>query len=372
MGALAFFRRCFSRGPYTSEKRLRVLISDEEDIYFNLALENTLLKSFGMVKDKDAAPDLPLLFLWRNTPCVIVGCNQNIWSECNLERVKRDGVKIVRRFTGGGAVYQDLGNTCFTFISPVSDYNFERNSNLICAAVGKLIGQLCEPSGRNDLCVNGLKFSGAAFKVLPNAALHHGTLLLDVNQGSLDKYLTPDKSKLEKHNVKSVGARVTNLSAFNPDISHEIVCNAIIEEVSAFYGEVMSDVEHLNASSPCCSSDGFKQLYNKLTDEKWIYGELASGFKSLKKRFDFGSVEICFDIRDGVVAKVLIFSDCMNGDFIAWVENRLNQAPLKFRAAEFSRALERLEYDGADFMLAAIKEWLVGTLLEEEKSAENS
>lgn len=363
MGAISLFRRCFSSCVKKSTSGLNVILSEENDIYFNLALENSLLNSYGTPALKDSLNGTPLLFLWRNSPCVIVGRNQNVWSECDLENVKKNNVKIVRRFTGGGAVYQDLGNTCFTFISSVKDYNFAQNSKMICDAISKLIGQNCEPSGRNDLCVNGLKFSGAAFKVLPNAALHHGTLLININEGSLGKYLTPDKSKLEKHNVQSVQSRVTNLSTFKDGISHETVCDAIIKEVADYYDSNSYDIKRVDGSSEYCQESGFVDCYKKLVDEKWIYGDRVVEYTSLKHRFDFGSIEFCLDInKDNVVEKVWIFSDCLNAEFIDWLKTGLNKKPFEFTSAGFQDALGEQNYEGCDGMLRAIREWMVAEL----------
>ncbi|EDO05475.1 lipoyltransferase and lipoate-protein ligase family protein [Babesia bovis T2Bo] len=357
--------RRFSTKIKTGNRSVKVLISSENDIYFNLALENALLKSYGKNMAIDNKYEVPILFLWRNSPCVIVGCNQNVWSECNLDNVRKDGVNLVRRFTGGGAVYQDLGNTCFTFISSPKDYSFERNCNLICSAVTKLIGEKCEPSGRNDLCVNGLKFSGSAFKLLPNAALHHGTLLININQGSLDKYLTPDISKLEKHNVKSVKARVTNLCQFNETVTHEMICNAIIDEVASFYKSPTTNVEYIDAKAKCCNDEAFQECYHKLKDTKWIYGEEMKRFKSLKQRFDFGSIEICFDIQDGNVVKFWVYSDSLETDFITWLQLKLNQTAINVPYEELGETLKHLEYEASNDVLVAVKKWLISSLSNE-------
>ncbi|KAK1939611.1 putative lipoate-protein ligase A [Babesia divergens] len=377
MGCVSLFRRYFGTCVKQPNKKLCVIFSDVNDIYFNLALENSLLSSYGTNDLKENTHGAPLLFFWRNSSSVIIGCNQNVWSECNLDNVKRDNVNLVRRFTGGGAVYQDIGNTCFTFISPVDNYSFDQNSKIICAALTKLIGETCEPSGRNDLCVNGLKasFSGSAFKVHPNAALHHGemhfginytwhtgTLLININQGSLDKYLTPDKSKLDKHNVKSVKSRVTNLSAFKKSITHESVCEAIIKEVAEHYGSSAQEIKRVNMNSEYCQVPAFTDVYNKLVDPKWIYGERVLQYKSLKHRFDFGSVEFCFDLNNDLVEKLWTFSDCLNADFIAWLNENLNKTPLRFSAADFDRALGGLSYEGYDDMISAVRSWIVAEL----------
>ncbi|KAK2195201.1 bifunctional Biotinyl protein ligase (BPL) and lipoyl protein ligase (LPL) [Babesia duncani] len=319
-------------------ERINVLLSKETDIYFNVALENYLLSSYGKNSREEFSNKAPLLFFWRNSPCVIVGRNQNVWSECNLENIKMDKVNIVRRFTGGGAVYQDLGNSCFTFISPADNYSFEANCNIICSAVGDLIGEKCSPSGRNDLCVNGLKFSGTAFRVLPNAALHHGTLLININKGSLDKYLTPDKSKLEKHNVQSIKSRVTNLAHFKPDITAENVFDAIVEKAVEFYGA------------------------KSTKDDAWIFGDKVLDTKSFNKRFEFGNIHLCLDINKNVVERVWIFSDCLNAEFIQVLIEKLNVSPLEYKAEAFVKVLDTIEFPNCQAMISEIKDW-VGSIL---------
>lgn len=96
---------------------VNVLLSNVNDVYFNVALEKYLLDSFGKSNREGLSSNLPLLYLWRNAPCLIVGRNQNVWSECNLENVRNDNVKVIRRFTGGGAVYQVCFNYSFTRIT---------------------------------------------------------------------------------------------------------------------------------------------------------------------------------------------------------------------------------------------------------------
>nr|PVC52447.1 lipoate-protein ligase [Theileria orientalis] len=351
-----------SMGVY---KNISVVFSKETDIYFNLSLENYLLSTYGSGRTSKFGPNSPLLYLWRNSPCVIVGRNQNVWSECNLENIKED-VKIVRRFTGGGAVYQDLGNTCFTFISDSKNYNFQNNSELICAAVSKLIGQKCEPTGRNDLCVNGLKFSGAAFKVLPNAALHHGTLLININKGSLEKYLTPEKSKLAKHNVKSVEARVTNLAQFKPDVTHSEVWNAIVQEAMDFYGVKEKEVYEVDYSSEFCKESSFKDCYDKLTDKQWIFGKRLMDPKTYKNRFDFGSVEFCLDVKEDTVENVYIYSDMLNADLIDYMNGKFNEGPFKMNAEEFKKKFEECECPNGGEAIEQIKSWLLNQLSNKE------
>ncbi|EKX74386.1 lipoate-protein ligase, putative [Theileria equi strain WA] len=351
-------RQQYNTASKTMNKKLSIIFSRENNIYFNLALENYLLSKFSSGFPNKAHANVPMIYLWRNSPSVIIGRNQNVWSECNLDNIKKDNVNLVRRFTGGGAVYQDLGNTCFTFISSANDYNFEANSKLICSALGKLIGEKCEPSGRNDLCVNGLKFSGAAFKVLPDAALHHGTLLINLNTGSLEKYLTPDKSKLAKHNVKSVKSRVANLAQFKPDITHDEVSNTIIKEAMEYYNAENEEIIILGRDSSFCEEEGFKDCLDKLTNEKWIYGPKMLECKAFKKRFDFGSFEFCLDVNNDTVESAWIYSDTLNSDFVDYLNLQFNKNPFLFNANSFNKILSECEFPNCKEMISEIKEWI--------------
>ncbi|EAN34430.1 lipoyltransferase and lipoate-protein ligase family protein [Theileria parva strain Muguga] len=353
-------------------ERLLVVLSRERNIYFNLSLENYLLSTFStgrLWNNVSNSAYSRVLYFWRNSPAVIIGRNQNLYSECNLNNITQD-VNIVRRFTGGGAVYQDLGNLCFTIISDSKTHDFNTNSQLICSALTKLIGVRCDPTGRNDMCVNGLKFSGSAFKVLPNAALHHGTLLININKGSLEKYLTPEKSKLAKHNVKSVESRVTNLAQFKPDITHQEVCDSIISETVTHFQYTHSELWEVDQTSEVCNEQEFKECYNKLTDRDWIYGtnlrnEMngmngmnGMNVRSLRNRFEFGSVEFCLDIRDNQVENVFIYSDMLNADFIQHLIKKFNKSPFPNTFQAFEEILNSVEYPNCEEYVRQIKAWL--------------
>ena len=171
------------------------------------------------------------LFLWRNEPTVVIGRCQNPWKECNVQAMQAKGVHLARRSSGGGAVYQDLGNTNFTFLSSTENFDKIRNSGIIIDALSKW-GLRATTSGRNDIVVGPddapLKISGAAYKLSPPRALHHGTLLIDVDMGALSALLNPNKLKLQSKGVASVAARVTNLKKLDAGITHETLSEAVI------------------------------------------------------------------------------------------------------------------------------------------------
>ena len=210
-------KKIFKTRYYCTEKeedkfgKARIFISTTNDPFFNLATEHYMFKHLDLT--------VPIMFLWRNSANVVIGKNQNPWVECQVQQMEKDGLSLVRRDSGGeffqkrfffyhffveiqiskqgGAVYQDLGNSCFTFLSKMGEHNKERNTNIICRTLKNHFGIDAKASGRNDIVVGERKVSGSAYKYNQERALHHGTLLIDVNLSALEKYLTPNKKKLE-------------------------------------------------------------------------------------------------------------------------------------------------------------------------------
>ena len=150
--------------------KLKVFLSDSTDPWFNLATEDWIFR--------DMDPSYQVLFLWRNAETVVIGRFQNPWTECDVEKMEADGIKLARRQSGGGAVFHDLGNTNFTFLSGADEYDKERNNRIITDALARF-GITAEPSGRNDIIVEGRKVSGSAFKKKRDRAFHHGTMLIN-------------------------------------------------------------------------------------------------------------------------------------------------------------------------------------------------
>eukprot|EP00922_Rhytidocystis_sp_ex-Travisia-forbesii_P022095 GHVS01032357.1.p1 GENE.GHVS01032357.1~~GHVS01032357.1.p1 ORF type:complete len:346 (+),score=53.16 GHVS01032357.1:101-1039(+) len=180
----------------SSRSPVRVLVSGVEDIVFNLALEQSLIQT--------GAVDVPTVMLWRNNKTVVIGRHQNPWRECNLQKMETEEVKLARRYTGGGAVYQDTGNTCFSFIHPGRDIKKDLNNHVILSALQNAYGIRGEPTGRNDLTIDGMKFSGSAYSQLATSCLHHGTILREVDLGGLSRCLTPELVEDLNHALKGV------------------------------------------------------------------------------------------------------------------------------------------------------------------------
>lgn len=177
----------------------------ERSLAFYLAMEEFVARSI-----EDEA-----FFVWRVAPTVIIGRNQDLEAEVNLDYCRKHGVKVVRRKSGGGCVYSDMGNLMISFISRRGEAQevFDRYLSSLTACLRSL-GLKAEKSGRNDILVEGRKVSGNAFHQLPDRSIVHGTLLYDTDFDALETAIRPPVEKLERHGVVSVRQRVENLKEY--------------------------------------------------------------------------------------------------------------------------------------------------------------
>ena len=326
---------------------IRILKSAETDPWFNLATEDYIFR--------DMDPSAPVLFLWRNRPNIVIGRHQNPWVECDLETMQQQGVQLTRRQSGGGAVYQDLGNTCFTFLSGRSTYSKQQNFALLLRALAAF-GIEGEVSGRNDLLVDGRKVSGSAFKETRDRAFHHGTMLLSTDLGRLGELLRPDPRKLVAKGIKSVRSRVANLTEFAPSIDHDSFCDALADAFRAHHGEDAplelldrSEIEHRPA---------LRAHYAQQQDWNWRFGETPRFDHHLSTRFDWGVIDVHLDAQKGLVTGARIFSDSLLPDMIDTVTERLQN--VSYRGAAMRDRLLAAAADAPAHAaeITAIAEWL--------------
>lgn len=297
-------------------KKVRVLIADTFDPWFNLATEDWIFR--------DMDPEVPTLFLWRNDNTVVIGRFQNPWTECNVQKMEEDHIKLARRQSGGGAVFHDLGNTNFTFLNSRSSYDKEINNGIIINALAAF-GVKAMASGRNDMVVEDgediKKISGSAFKETKDRAFHHGTLLISADLSKLAKYLNPNKKKLESKGIKSVRQRVTNLQDVNSGITHDVLCERIIEEFFSHYG-VRCEVEHLDYETIKTVS-ALQGHYEKLKDWNWRFGETPKFTHFMEERFSFGGFEIHLDSHKGLITESKIYSDSLHPEMVEFLTGAL-------------------------------------------------
>ncbi len=269
------------------------------DPAWNLAFEEYILKN----KHRG-----DWLLLWQNRNAVIVGRNQNALEEINREFVTQHGISVVRRNTGGGAVYHDLGNLNYSFITDFVEGDTaagNRFSAQVADALAKL-GLDATCSGRNDILVSGHKVSGTAQHRQGNRILHHGTLLFDSNPDMIAGSLNPDPTKFQSKSIKSVRSRVGNIRAFLPqDMDLAGFWNYLKQaladgglETPAFFPQELEEIRALKTQ--------------KYDTWQWNYGSSPRFDTKLRRRFPGGLVEIHLTVRQGKIDALQIY-----GDFLA-------------------------------------------------------
>ncbi len=294
-----------------------VLHSESYDAPYNLALEEYFLQYLsGKIKY--------ILFLWQNDNAVIIGRNQNAKNECSFEAMKRHGARLVRRNTGGGAVFHDKGNLNFSIICPKEDYDIKRSAGIIKRAV-LLSGIEAEYSGRNDLLVNGSKFSGNAFLTKDAVGLHHGTILVDTDIEIMAEVLKAPKEKMEPKGINSVKSRVTNLSAICPSVTVEEISRNIVRE---FVEEYEHDTFQFISGNQILSVVENEKL--KTIADDWNMGENFNYTHIKKRSFSWGICEVRILETEGIIRRNCIYTDSLFPKEIEKIEKKLNGLSREF------------------------------------------
>lgn len=277
--------------------------------YRNLAIEEYL---FSRCREDEA-----ILYLWQNQNTVVIGRNQNAWKECRISKIEEDGAVIARRLSGGGAVYHDLGNLNFTFLVRKENYDLQKQLEVILKAVQKL-GICAEASGRNDILVEGQKFSGNAFHEHRDHCYHHGTLMVNVKLEELNKYLNVSKKKLESKGIASVRSRVTNLTAYNPQMTIAQLKAALKQTFEEVYG-----LESKTLREEELDREEVQTLYEKYASWDWIYGRQFEFQYEVSERFGWGQVDVQFEVDSGMITDVAVYSDSLKPEAIQRIPERL-------------------------------------------------
>ena len=285
--------------------KTRILVSTSTNPWFNLAVEEVIFRKMD--------PFHRVLFVWRNAETVVIGRAQNPWRECNIERMKKDNIKLARRQSGGGAVFHDLGNTNFTFMAGKPEYDKTVSTQVVIDALKQLdINAIA--NGRNDLVVEEgeiiRKFSGSAYREAKDRGFHHGTLLLSADLSRLANYLTPNPKKLAAKGITSVKSRVTNLNTLKPAIDHDRVSDALINAYLAYYQEQV-DIEYISPES-VSKLPGLEDTFKLYSSWEWNYGHTPEFTHSMDERFDWGGVEVCLNVLKGQIVEANIYTDSLD------------------------------------------------------------
>ena len=278
--------------------KVRICQHTGVDPHYNLALEKYLL-------DHTAADEC-VLYLWQNQNTVVIGKNQNAWSECRTTLLEEEGGKLARRLSGGGAVFHDLGNLNFTFLVSRDNYDLQKQLSVIQQAC-EYAGIKAEFSGRNDLLAEGRKFSGNAFYQNKTHAYHHGTLLIDANMDKLQRYLSPPKAKLEAKGVASVRSRVVNLNTLCPALTIETMRQYMARAFQQVYGLTAEEVV-LDSGAEAAVLD----LQRQYSDWNYLYGTPLSFTFSCENRFSWGYLQLQLEAKNGVIQGAKAYTDAMD------------------------------------------------------------
>lgn len=274
-----------------------IFIADSQtDPYSNLAAEEYLLRNFTE----------PVFRLWRNAPCVVIGRNQNALAEIDLDYVRQNGIKVVRRLSGGGAVFHDLGNVNFTFIDtrlPGEDTTgmFRRFSAPVLEALSAL-GIEAGMTGRNDLTIEGRKFSGCAICVDHDRVLMHGTLLFSASMGNLAGALKNRAVKYSDKAVKSNVSRVTNISSH---LKEPMTVVQFMEFLAGHIGRSIPRYEYTPADVAAIES----LRRSKYATDGWNFAASPRYTFSSSAKLPCGVVEITFDVSRGIISRLAITGD---------------------------------------------------------------
>ena len=261
--------------------------------------------------------DALLLYLWQNRRTVVIGKNQNAWAECDVNRVMADGGFVARRLSGGGCVYHDEQNLNFSFLAAKDAYDPDVQTRIILEAV-KSFGIDARQTGRNDLVVDGRKFSGNAYYEKDGKCLHHGTVLINTDTDAMNRYLRVSAAKLESNGVSSVRSRVVNLKELNSTVT---VANMKEELLTAAANVCGLQPEPLTLEES--DQSAILALVEKYSSWEWIYGRKILFTWSRQARFPWGDAELRLTVNQGIIEEATIYSDAMDSCFIELFREKL-------------------------------------------------
>ena len=284
--------------------------TNSTDPAYNLAFEEYILAHFRKGS---------ILILWQNDNAVIIGRNQNTAEEINQQFVNDHKIRVIRRNTGGGAVYHDLGNINYSFIADADSIDRSATQLFLTPVVNALrgLGMDANFSGRNDILVSDRKISGTAQQLSKGRLLLHGTLLFDSNPAMISGALNPDPTKFQSKSVKSVRSRVGNIRQF---LREDM-------DLSAFWQYLKKQLTGNGAILPTLSDTDLSEI-RKLKQEKydtwdWNYGKSPKFEIQSKKRWSGGLLDIRMSVSSGRIADIRIFGDFLALECITPLEEAL-------------------------------------------------
>jgi len=306
--------------------------NDSNNPYFNLALEEYFMKY------RDLGDDI--LILWQNEPTVVVGRNQNTIEEINSKFIRENNIHVVRRPSGGGTVFHDLGNLNYTFISSSehdNGNNFRKFTRPVIEVL-RTLGINAEFTGRNDITIDGKKICGTAQYYYKNKVLHHGAMLFNANLDVLQDCLNVKLDKIQSKGIKSVRSRVSNIYTH---LKEKITVN----EFKNLLLKYILDTDDIESKQYILTNEDLEKI-NQIKKEKydtweWNYGESPNFGLQKSKRYAGGSLDLRFDVEGGNIKHCKIFGDFFGTKEISEIEALL--VGKKFNEDEVKNTLNSIE-----------------------------
>lgn len=307
--------------------------NDDNRPQFNLALEQYVFENLDQFDE--------IFLLWINEPSIIVGKNQNTIAEINFDYIKENNINVVRRLSGGGAVYHDYGNLNYTITSKnkeTSAFNFEAFSQPVIEVLAEL-GIEAEFTGRNDITIDGKKFCGNAQYMKKDKVLHHGAMLFDTDLNVLSKALKVSKDKIESKGIKSVVSRVTNIvDHLDEEITVEDFKELLLKHMFSANEEIeeykLTEEDHANI--------------NKLMEERystwdWNFGRSPKFNIEKSKKFPAGKIETKLQVEDGIIESIKFYGDFFGGGEISNVEDKF--VGVKYKEEDIENILKTIDVE---------------------------
>ncbi|NLU24750.1 MAG: lipoate--protein ligase [Clostridiales bacterium] len=315
---------------------MRYLESNSTDPRWNLAVEQYIFDAMDKKEN--------YFFLWQNDHTIVVGKNQNAVEEINNDFVRRQGITVVRRLSGGGAVYHDLGNLNFTFVATAGDME-HINFQMFCQPVLETLrsfGVEAMISGRNDITVDGKKFSGNSQYIRDHRVMHHGTILFNSDLAMVGNALRVDQAKMESKGVKSVVSRVTNLSNYLPaDVTLQDFKNRLL----SCLGQELTPMELTQVDREQIAAIK-KERYDSW---EWNYGYSPAYTTNRRCRLEgCGQIEISLSVENGILQDIQFFGDFFENRDAGELARQLQGCPcrreeVEERAADCGRYIQNLK-----------------------------
>ncbi|MFY4774255.1 lipoate--protein ligase [Metabacillus sp. RGM 3146] len=301
------------------------------DPQINLAIEEYCLRYLD--------PEQPYLLFYINSPSIIIGKNQNTVEEINTKYVEENGITVVRRLSGGGAVYHDLGNLNFSFIfkdDGDSFHNFLKFTEPVIKAL-KRLGVNAELSGRNDILADGRKISGNAQFATKGRIFSHGTLLFDTEMENVVNALNVKKDKIESKGIKSIRNRIANISEF---LKEKITIEEFRELILKFIFDTDGDIPQY-----ILTDDDWKKIH-EISKERyqnwdWNYGKSPKFNLQHSHRFSAGQVDIRLEVNKGIIHNCKIYGDFFGVGNVSEIEEMLSGA--RYEKAELEKLFRNVD-----------------------------